>query len=408
MVKSYWKPQGRSSYLMATAAVLAVFAMGTVEQFPLKSDATALNEKRQSATLASQAFEVIKAERQELGIEIDPTTDPTQSGLVGQLISPVTSNNGHLPAKQLTVNPNFAAVVVDMLKRAGVKQGDLVAVGLSGSFPAINICVHAALETLEAKPVIISSASASQWGANHPKLLWIDMENRLYKNGVFSSRSLAASLGGVEDQAIGMSETSVKLLREGMQRNELPFLESTSLQNGIDQRMQLYREQAKGKPIKAYINVGGSAVSVGTHAGKKEFAPGVNLHAPSGQLMDSVMSRFASEQVPVIHLTQVEDLAIQYGLPTQLVEAPRIGEGQVYAPREYNTWLASGGLLVIVLVLAGPNLVSRLNGQSPATSVRSSRSSGEFASRPANGLPQNPNRSNGDKSYSPSESDPIL
>ena len=35
-----------------------------------------------------------------------------------------------------------------MLKEAGVQEGDVVAVGLSGSFPALNICTYAACDVL--------------------------------------------------------------------------------------------------------------------------------------------------------------------------------------------------------------------------------------------------------------------
>ena len=365
MTKSYWKPQGRSS-IMALAAVLSLLAVGTVEFFPAQANSTGVNEKLVAATLAGEAFETIKSERIERGIEIDPATDPAQSGLVGQLISPVTSNHGDLSAKQATINPNFAAVVLEMLKQAGVGKGDVVAVGFSGSFPALNISVLAAMDTLGAKPIVISSASGSQWGANHPDLLWIDMESALNEAGIFQTRSVAASLGGVEDRGIGMSEEQVKLLRAAIARNELPALEPADFTQGINERMLIYRRHADGASIKAYINVGGGAASVGTHEGKKQFDPGLNLTPPVGvKLDDSVMARFAHEDVPVIHLVQIEELAMRYGLPLQIADVPKVGEGNIYAPEEYNTALAAGGLLAIVLVLALPGLLNSFGRINP-------------------------------------------
>lgn len=360
MVKSYWKPQGRSSTLMALAAGLSLLFAGMVEFFPSEQSSSHLNEKRRAAAKANEAFQAIKSTRLERGIEIDPVTDPTNSGLIGQLISPVTSNHGVLEAKQATVNPNFAAVAVEMLSRAGMKPGDTVAVGLSGSFPALNVSVIAALETLELKPILISSASGSQWGANHPDLLWIDMEAALVRAGVFSSRSIAASLGGVEDRAVGMTEEGVELLRAAIDRNGLSPIEPATFVGGIDQRMQLYGEHANGAPIKAYINVGGGAASVGTHEGKVQFEPGLNRHPPLvANLMDSVMARFASDGVPVIHLVQITDLAARYGLPAQIASMPKVGEGGVYSPGGYNAWLAGGGLAAIVLVLYFPAFFNR-------------------------------------------------
>jgi poly-gamma-glutamate system protein len=345
---------------MAIAAVLSLLAVGTVELFPSKPSASAGNEKLLAANLANEAFAAVKAERLKREIAIDPVTDPAQSGLVGELISPVTSNHGVLSAKQATVNPNFAAVVVDMLKQAGVKPGDRVAVGFSSSFPAINISVIAALETLGAKPLIISSASGSQWGANHPDLLWIDMEAALNEAGVFSSRSIAASLGGVEDRGVGMSAESIELLRAAISRNNLPVIEPADFFDGINQRMLLYHKHAQGAPIKAYINVGGGTTSVGTHIGKKQFAPGLNLNPPvAAELEDSVMARFAAENVPVIHLVQIHDLAAVYGLPAHIAAMPPVGEGGVYAPQSYNTYLAAGGMMAIVLLLGLPGFLDK-------------------------------------------------
>ncbi len=374
MKASYWKPQGRSSLVMMLAAVFAAGTITAVELFPSHPDASALAEKEHAAGLANQAFQIVKAERLERGVAIDPVVDPAESGMVGLLISPVTSNHGHLPAKQATINPNFAAVVVEMLQKAGVKEGDTVAVGLSGSFPALNICVHTALKTLKAKPLVVSSASASQWGANLPDLLWIDMEHVLYERGVIATRSLAASLGGVDDQAVGMSEKSVGLLQAAIDRNELPLIEPKDLTDSINQRMRLYHEHADGVPIKAYINVGGGATSVGTHEGKKQFDPGLNLKAPLGEkLEDSVMSRFAKAGVPVLHFTQTEELAMQYGLPVPMTAAvPRVGDGEIYAAQDYNPWLAGGGLALIGLLLSGPRVVNgfvRLTSRARPTSA---------------------------------------
>ncbi len=123
-------------------------------------------------------------------LPIDPESDPAQTGLIGELLSPLTTNPGHLPAKQTSANPNFSAVIIHLLKRAGVKEGDKVAVGFSGSFPALNICVLAAIDTLKADPIVISSAGSSQWGANHPDFMWPDMEKLLHEKHVFPYRSV--------------------------------------------------------------------------------------------------------------------------------------------------------------------------------------------------------------------------
>ncbi|TWT82059.1 Capsule biosynthesis protein CapB [Planctomycetes bacterium CA13] len=66
-------------------------------------------------------------------------------------------------AKLTSTNPNMAAVVVDMLKAAGVGKGDLVAVGYSGSFPGMNVSVLAALNTIGARPIILANEPTNRY-----------------------------------------------------------------------------------------------------------------------------------------------------------------------------------------------------------------------------------------------------
>ena len=68
---------------------------------------------------------------------IDARTDINRTGFIGLENSVITTSLGHLEAKRTAANPNFAAAVVRMLKQAGVGRGDAVAVGASGSFPAL-------------------------------------------------------------------------------------------------------------------------------------------------------------------------------------------------------------------------------------------------------------------------------
>jgi len=242
---------------------------------------------------------------------------------------------------------------VHLLDRAGVEPGDHVAVGLSGSFPALNIAVLAALEALEVQPVIISSASASQWGANLTDLLWIDMERILVERRIFNTRSVAASLGGVEDRGLGLHKDGRQaLIRAIEERNGLPRIVPRDYNDSLEQRMQVYSEWAGEAPYAAYINVGGGATSVGTRLGKKLFRPGLNRTAPrGGPVTDSVMMRFVDQGVPVIHLVSLATLAKRYGLPEQPMQPPVVGESNVFTKEDYNRPLAVGILLAILLLL---------------------------------------------------------
>ena len=153
MKKVIWRPKAVSRPAMILIALGSVIGMlllevekntGKLKRRPY------YQEKIEAAEMAQRAFQEIYSARTKIR-EINPEYDPLETGLIGVNISTVTSVNGVLPAKQTAANPNFAAVVVDMLREAGVKEGDYVGVGLSGSFPALNICTVCAIETLRGR-----------------------------------------------------------------------------------------------------------------------------------------------------------------------------------------------------------------------------------------------------------------
>ncbi|MBX3182405.1 MAG: poly-gamma-glutamate system protein [Polyangiaceae bacterium] len=350
MKKLYWRPPGVSRAALMLITGVAVVSLLAVTHFPQVKQQPWSGEKLAAARLARDSMAAIKREKVRRAIPIDSRFDPAGTGVIGESITPVTSNTGYLDAKLTSANPNFAAVIVHLLKQAEVGKDDLVAVGVSGSFPALNVSTYAALATLGATPLIIASTASSEFGANHVGYLWLDMEATLEKHHLIEFRSLAASLGGIDDRGVGMSDTGRELLREAIARSGAVRIEADSLTHAIDERMALYERRAGERPIRAYINVGGGSASVGTHVGKKQFGPGLNRSPPSGEDMaDSVMLRFAKRGVPVIHLSSMKVLAERYGLPYDPRTEMPIGQGNVYERTEPNRWLAAGGVLAILL-----------------------------------------------------------
>lgn len=352
MIKVHWRPRQVSRRALGLIALLSVVGLVSVELFQVQTKQRYHKEKLAASHLAAEAFEVLGRERAKLGHKSDPVSDPTGSGLMGELMTTVTSNHGNIRAKQTSINPNFAAVVVDMLRRAGVEKGDTIAVGFSGSFPALNVCVLAAAKTLELRPIIVSSNSASQWGANAPEFLWVDWEKLLIDKKVFTERSVAASIGGIEDRGLGMSNEGRAAITAAIERAGVPLLSPRDYADSVEQRMRVYLEGAAGTPIKAYVNVGGGTTSVGTRVGKHIFKPGLNIRPPvGGPAIDSVMSRFADEGVPVIHLININPIARRYGLEVGPKQLPAVGVGNVFSRAEYNPWIAGAFLVAIFVAL---------------------------------------------------------
>lgn len=357
----YWRPRHVSRNALVLIALIAVAGMASVELFQQKVKQKYFRQKIRAAKHMAAGMDELKRFRQKLGIPLDKENDPTESGIIGLPISPITSNSGSLEAKQTTTNPNFAAVVVHLLMRAEVEKGDVIAVGFSGSFPALNLAVLSAIETLELTPIIISSAAGSEWGANIPGFTWLDMERRLFQAGLIrnESRSLAASIGGVEDKGRGMGSEGQKMLKRVIGEADIPLLWPTNASEGVDERIGIYEEHAGDRPIKVYVNVGGGTISVGTSIGKKLFKPGLNRRLPpAANEIDSIMVRFAQQGVPVIHMTKIKDLAGRYGLPEMPKERPQVGQGNIFFKTEYNLWLVFGLLVALVVFLW---LLVRLN-----------------------------------------------
>ena len=179
MKSIYWRPRKVTRGTILGISLFAVVGLVLVESLRTARPMPHREEKLAAATLAEQMMQTIKEERLKLGHRIYPRLDPMQTGMIGRTSSPITTLPAKLGAKQASVNPNFAAAIVEMLIEVDAQPGDIVAVGYSGSFPALNVAVCAALESFQLEPIVIASAASSSFGANHPDLMWLDMERRL-------------------------------------------------------------------------------------------------------------------------------------------------------------------------------------------------------------------------------------
>jgi poly-gamma-glutamate system protein len=344
----YWRPTTATSAVHVLVAVLALGALLAAERFQRVVVAPDHGEKLRAAKSMQRALDLVRIHRAHELAPIDLELDPTGSGMIGLASSITTTNSGSLAAKRTTVNPNWAAVLVDLLHRAGVRRGDLVAVGISGSFPALNIAALVAADAAGVQTVTIASAGASSFGANIPGFGWLDMEQLLSGAQVFSSRTIAASLGGTRDRALGMDRAGRRMLRESIDAQGISFIDVKEEIASIEQRMRIYREHAGGRRFAAYVNAGGALVSIGPKSVKRLYEPGVNLRPhPRGIGVDSVMLRFLNEGVPVINLSKVVPLAELYGLPVEPTTLPEVGEGPVFARRTHDRRLVAALLAAL-------------------------------------------------------------
>lgn len=189
-------------------------------------------------------------------------------------------------------------------------------------------------------------------------MLWLDMERELVTSGIFSFRSSYASLGGIQDKAMGISKEGKELLNRALQRNQVKLLDPKHFDDSIEKRMKLYDELSGGKPIKLFVNVGGGTTILGTNLGKQVFKNGLITDLPEEiHIPNSVIKSFLEREVPVINFIQIESLARKFGLPQTPKKVPKPGEGRVFYSEEYSPLLY---LSVFLFLLVGLYGVTRL------------------------------------------------
>ena len=172
------------------------------------------------------AMQLLKNYRMEEGVFVDIENDPNETGMVGSPFSLITTDEGDLDSKLTTLDPNFSAVVVDLMSQLNLQKNDTVAVLMTGSMPGANLAVLSACQAMGITPITISSLGASQWGANQIDFTWLDMESILVKNGLYSSQSVAASIGGRNDMGRLLSPSGRKIITDNISFHNIPLIKN--------------------------------------------------------------------------------------------------------------------------------------------------------------------------------------
>ena len=344
--------RAKSNKIIGALSVLALLAFLAVENSKVDVRQKWYREKLEAATLSAEAAHSIKQYRLNKGIFVDEVNDPNQTALIGQEYTLITTDRGYIDSKLATTNPNFAAMIVQLLKEAGVEKGDQVAVAFTGSFPALNISVMAALETLQIKPVIITSVGASNFGANDPYFTWLDMESYLYDAGVFHNKSVAASIGGGFDLGRGLSPEGRNLIENAINRNNVDFIHEKHLDNSIARRLEIYDENGNGLPYKAYINVGGGIASLGNTINGKLIPVGLTQNLPvKNYPVSGVIVQMGQRGMPIIHLLNINQLIQKYNLQSRIVPLPEPGEGGIFVQKKYNLIVTAVATLIMIVII---------------------------------------------------------
>lgn len=321
-----------ASFVLALACLLTVESAYRVptEDYAVRVDA---------AERLGACMERVKAYKAELGIPLSDE-DRHKTGMLGEDYTTITTTIGAPDAKRTTANPDMAALCVQLLEEAGVKAGDTVGAGFSGSFPAMDLAVLCACAAMDVKVIYIASAGASTYGANQIDLTLPDMVLRLVEEGYLPQAPAAFSLGGDFDCGEEMFSKEREIVRARLEKSEIPFLYERDYQKNLALREAIYREQG---PIVCFIGVGGNITTSGLDGDRMSWgltAPGRvrTLSEKSG-----LLERYNEGGLPVIYLLNIKRLAAAYGLPYDPQELSPIGESAVYYETVYRWPLALVG-----------------------------------------------------------------
>lgn len=347
-----YKPSLKNNWSLVGLCFLALITYYIAQTSYKTIQAPWYEEKVQASKLMESSMDVLKNEVLTLGYNIDRMNDPNETGLIGSSVSTITTSRGSLSERLVTLNPNYSAVMIDLLKKSNVKEGDYVAVGLTGANPGANLALFSAMETLKLNPVIIVSVGSSTYGANRELFTWLDMETILYDSKLVSFRSTLATLGGTNDIGRGLPPEGRDNLSRAISRNNVQLIAGQNMEENIALRMKAYDSALPaGKKYSAFINIGAGVGNVGSLVNAKIIPTGINHKLAEKEFKEpGVAMLFAKKNMPVIHIYNVMKLAKEYKLPKNPVPQPKSGVGSIFSSKVNNVMIAV--IMWVVLMAA--------------------------------------------------------
>jgi len=295
--------------------------------------------------------EALREHRKEKGLSLNQE-DINKTGILGKEQSAITTTHGSPEVKRTTASPDFAGLMVQYFQEVGLKPGDKLGIGASASFPGLILAVLAAAETMDLEPVLITSLGSSRWGANETHFTWLDMEGVLKEQELIKHGSVATFYGGEQDAGLDMGEEGREIIKEAALRNEVKLYNRGSLEDNVDLRLDLYEKYSGEDQPAAFVNIGGAMANTGNYQHASAFSPGINRDesVPVSEGA-GVMSYMAHQGIPVVHLFNVREIAMEEGISLDPYPLPEAGESMFYLTKQPQKWFLIGTIVCGMLAL---------------------------------------------------------
>ena len=371
-----FRPQIQKTWVVLLVAIFSImmvyFALANITYY----ETVGFQDKIEAAEIMEEALSVLKKEvkKQYPDVPILEDIDPNLTGLIfNRPKSPMTTYSGDLKSKQTVLKPNFSALIVDLFLQAKLSKEDTIAIGMTGAMPGANIALLSACEAMEIVPVIITSVGASQWGATDSNFTWLDMEAVLHENNIISHKSIAASLGGRNDEykekkiakIIYGGKRGAELASKAIKRNGITKIK------GYSKRKSLYEDFINGdiSDYSAYVNIGGGVSSMGVGGNKLlDQKTGIiySEEVIKKNLDNCVVSEFADAGVILINIHNIPRLIMDEN-GKQLIDLGgkegKTGEGLLFYSERYTLWTTMLALFLTlgVVIAIGVNSFRQIN-----------------------------------------------
>ena len=349
------KSRIHTGYLLAALAVAASFLCAVMLSARQEKGRMA-DEQLSAARIMADAEQYIARRMGSLGIGVEDQ-DLNAVYLIGPEVTELTTTNGSAEAKRTSLMPDMAAMMVGFYDRAGLEEGDVVAIGTSGSFPGLAIASIAAAQAMGLEIKVIASLGASMYGATRVEFNIFDILLCMREGGFADFELTAVSQGSSGDRGGGawdgfLYEGTKDIFREICTRTAeetgAVFIDEESLKRSIARRLELFGN------VDLFVNVGGSGACNGTTtrildvpAGLVTRFDGIPQESTRGLVFE-----YLARGIPVVNLLNVRQLASDNGIPFDPVPMPGPGESGVYTETRYSIGLIIAGLLSTFAVLA--------------------------------------------------------
>lgn len=360
------RPDPRLTARLVAAASVSLLAWIAADMLAPREALEWSPQMRAAAGRMHEALDIVRRHHEAAGPPLDLRRDPNRTGMIGPEYSELFTTLGQLEAKRTTTNPDMAALLAHLLDRAGVRRGDTIAVGASGSFPALLVATVAAAEAIGAHPVTILSLGASSYGATDPDFDLLDLHRLLTDDVGIGPAPAAVSLGGARDVGQDFEPATRDRLAARVGASGVPLVREPDLVRNVKRRMEIYLggpapvaatrdERPTAGRIAAFVNIGGAEANVGVSPTILGIRPGLVddlVLPPAGQR--GALHEMAERGVRVIHLLNVRALTVRHGLPWDPAPLPEPGttalRREAPAP-EPALWVVAGVWLAALVIL---------------------------------------------------------